>query len=415
MSAITADATVFTDPARFAADDDWHRVVAAIRRESPVFLVDVDGFPRLWAITRHADITEIERRHEVFKNTRRVEVMSLAREAMADQPGGAMETLVHMDSPKHRKYRDITSGWFKPSVLRKNMAETVSRLAGDFVQRMADLDGHCDFAADIAKLMPLRVIMGMLGVAEQDEPLMLDLTQRIMGPSDPEYQLTGQEAADHAKTVTEVFAYFGALAEARRRNPTDDLTTVIATSQVDGQPLGDLETLSYFLILAAAGHDTTSMTMAAGMNELVRNPGQLARLKADPALVPNAVEEMLRWASPVKQFTRTAVAEYTVRGVTVRPGERVLLSFQSANRDEDVFADPFTFDVSRPNASHHLAFGSGPHFCLGAPLARMQLIAFFTELAGRIDSAEPAGPVERTHGTTNSGIKRLPIAYRFAR
>jgi cytochrome P450 len=275
------------------------------------------------------------------------------------------------------------------------------------------LAGECDFAADIARLLPLRVIMGILGVPPRDEPLMLDLTQRIMGPADPEYQFTGDAAEDHARTVSEVFAYFQGLAQARREHPTEDLATVIADGAIDGEPLGDMETLSYYLILAAAGHDTTSMTMAAGVDALVRNPDQLARLKAEPDLVPNAVEEMLRWATPVKQFTRTANADYTLRDVTIKAGERVLLSFQSANRDEDVFPDPFRFDVGRPNAARHLALGAGPHFCLGAPLARMQLVAFFSRLAARLESIESTGPAERTHGTTNSGIKRLPVRYRF--
>ena len=407
------DGTVFTNPARFGDEEGWHAAVAELRARDTLHKVEVEGFPPFWAIVKHADILEIEQKPELFPSTKRVELESLEATRVAEEAGTAPETLVHMDGAKHRQYRDLTAGWFKPSALRKTMSESVSSLAREYVDRMSGLGGECDFADDVAKLYPLRVIMSMLGVPPQDEPLMLTLTQRVMAPADPEYTLTGSYAEDHAAVIQEVFGYFFALAAARRADPASDIASVIANGAVDGQPLGDMETLSYYLILAAAGHDTTSASIAAGLEALIRDPGQLRLLQAEPDRLPNAVEEIFRWASPVKQFTRTATADYQLRGATIKAGDRVLLSFQSANRDEEVFHDPFRFDVTRGNARGHLGFGAGKHFCLGAPLARMEMAAFFAELLGRLESAEITGPVERSHGTTVAGIKHLPIRFTF--
>jgi cytochrome P450 len=407
------DGTVFTNPARFGDEENWHAAVAELRARDTLHKIEVDGFPSFWAIVKHADILEIERQPEVFPNTRRVELESLEATRVAEEAGTAPETLVHMDGVKHRQYRDLTAGWFKPSALRKTMSDSVRSLAREYVELMAGLGGECDFAADVAKLYPLRVIMSMLGVPPQDEPLMLTLTQRVMAPADPEYTLTGSYGDDHATVIREVFGYFFALAAARRADPASDIASVIANGTVDGQPLGDMETLSYYLILAAAGHDTTSASIAAGLEALIRNPDQLALLQDEPGRLQNAIEEIVRWASPVKQFTRTAAADYELRGATIRAGDRMLLSFPSANRDEEVFADPFRFDITRANATSHLGFGSGKHFCLGSPLARLEMSAFFTELLGRLESAEITGPVERSHGSTVAGIKHLPIRFTF--
>jgi hypothetical protein len=407
------DGTVFTDPARLGDQAGWHAAVAELRARDTLYKVEVDGFPPFWAIVKHADILEIEQRPELFPNTRRVELESLEATRVAEEAGTAPETLVHMDGVKHRQYRDLTAGWFKPSALRKTMSESVRSLAREYVDRMAGLGGECDFATDVAKLYPLRVIMSMLGVPPQDEPLMLTLTQRVMAPADPEYTLTGSYGDDHATVIQEVFGYFFALAAARRADPTSDLGSVIANGTVDGQPLGDMETLSYYLILAAAGHDTTAASLAAGLEALIRYPDQFRLLQSEPDRLPNAVEEMIRLASPVKQFTRTATADYELRGATIKAGDRVLLSFASANRDEEVFADPFRFDITRGNARAQLGFGSGRHFCLGSPLARMEMTAFFSELLGRLESAEMTGPIEHTHGSTTAGIKHLPIRFTF--
>lgn len=406
------DGSVFTDDVRFADIETWHRDVGELRRSNPFPLVESEGFPSFWVATKHADVLEIERSPEIFQNTMHVQVLSLKAEAMADAPGGSAETLVHMDGPKHGTYRNVTAPYFRPAYLRKKMSATVDSIMNEYIDKLAaNPTRECDFASDVAVYAPLRTLMGILGIAERDMPLMLDLTQRVMAPGDPEYTLTGDAAEDHAKTVTEVFGYFGALAEARRQNPTEDLASIIANGTIDGQPLGDFETLSYYLILAAAGHDTTSMTMASTVAALAENPDQFRLLKQKPELINNAVEEMIRWSSPVVQFVRTATQDYEIRGNAMKAGDRVILSFLSANRDEEVFDDPFTFDIERPNANLHLGFGSGAHFCLGSPLARMQLASFFRQFTARVKSVELTGPVERTAGTTNSGPKHVPIRF----
>ena len=407
------DGSVFVDGAAFADDERWHAAVETMRRETPLLRVEVEGWPHFWAVTRHADVLEIERRHDIFKNTLMAPLQSLDALAAIESSGAQFEMLVQMDDPKHKKYRGVTTDWFKPSALRQTMGDKIEQLTRTYIDKMIELDGECDFAADIAKLYPLRVIMAILGVPEQDEPLMLELSSRILAPEDPEFRLSEDHASDNADQLLQVFAFFHAIAVARREHPTADLATVIANSTIDGEPIGDMETLSYFLILITAGHDSSSNTLSAGLEALIRDPAQLTMLQEQPELLPNAIEEMVRWASPVKQFTRTATQDYEMHGTTIRAGEMVLMSFASANRDETVFDDPFRFDIQRKNAGRHLGFGFGKHVCLGAPLARMELISFFTELLARVESVELSGEVQRTRGTLVNGIKHMPIRYRF--
>jgi cytochrome P450 len=210
------------------------------------------------------------------------------------------------------------------------------------------------------------------------------------------------------------FAYFQELTAARRAHPTDDLASAIANAVVDGQPLNDVETMSYYVIIATAGHDTTSSTIAGGLQALLANPGELARLRADPALLPTAADEMIRWVTPVKEFMRTASADTVLGGVTIAKGESVLLSYPSANRDEEVFTDPFRFDIGR-DPNRHLAFGFGAHYCLGAALAKMETRALFAELLPRLEFVELAGVPEWTATVFVGGLKHLPVRYRVRR
>ena len=208
--------------------------------------------------------------------------------------------------------------------------------------------------------------------------------------------------------LMDFFAYFSALTASRRETPTDDLASAIANAKINGEPLSDMDTLSYYVIVASAGHDTTSAGIAGGMRALLENPDQLARLQADPSLMGTAVEEMIRWVAPVKEFMRTAQADTVVRGVKIAKGESVYLSYVSANHDEDVFTNPDTFDVGR-DPNKHLSFGYGVHFCLGASLARMEMNSFFSELIPRIKSIELAGEPELLATTFVGGLKHLPI------
>jgi cytochrome P450 len=256
---------------------------------------------------------------------------------------------------------------------------------------------------------PLNVILAILGLPESDYPRVLRLTQELFGASDPELS-RGQNLEDLVEVVTDFFVYFTELTQARRANPTDDLASVIANARIDGQPMGDMETISYYVIAATAGHDTTASAMAGGLQALLEHPDQLARLQADPSLLGTAVDEMIRWVTPVKHFMRNATTDYGLHGHQFREGDAVLLSYPSANRDESVFPDPFTFDVGRqPNKQ--LAFGFGIHYCLGHLLARMEMRALFGELVRRLDWAELNGEPELMQTLFVGGLKRLPIRY----
>jgi len=238
---------------------------------------------------------------------------------------------------------------------------------------------------------------------------MLSLTQELFGAADPELS-RGQTMEELIGVIQDFFVYFTALTEARKAEPTDDLASVIANASIDGDPIGIMEQISYYVIVATAGHDTTSSAMAGGLQALIENPDQLARLQADPSLMPSAVDEVIRWVTPVKHFMRNCTTEYTLRGHTFKPGDAVLLSYPSANRDEEVFTDPFRFDVGRtPNK--HLAFGFGVHYCLGAMLARMEIKAVLGEIVPRLRSIELAGEPAEMQTLFVGGLKRLPIAY----
>jgi cytochrome P450 len=280
---------------------------------------------------------------------------------------------------------------------------------------VAELDGECDFATEISLNFPLYVILSLLGLPEADFPLMLSLTQQLFGNHDEDKSRHGNASPDAiAEVARDLFAYFAKLAAGRRAQPTEDIASAVANARVDGEYLSDQDTLSYYVILATAGHDTTSATLAGGLQALAENPTELRRLKNDPALVPTAVDEMIRWVSPVTSFMRTATEDYTLRDTQIRAGDALLLSYPSANRDEEVFADPFRFDVGRtPNK--HLAFGFGVHYCLGAALAKMEVAAFMTELLARLDTVELAGTPVLTPTNFVGGLKRLPIRYKLTR
>jgi cytochrome P450 len=277
---------------------------------------------------------------------------------------------------------------------------------------MVELGGACDFALDVARYYPLQVIMSILGVPESDELRMLELTQKLFGAEDPDFGV-GEDPAARMAVVMDFIQYFARMTADRRANPGNDLASTIANGRIDGKPLGDLETIGYYVIVATAGHDTTSSTLAGGLEALARNPEQLRALQREPALIENAVEEMIRWVTPVRHFLRYAQEDYTLRGTHIAKGDTLMMSYLSANRDEEVFADPFRFDVTRADASNQLSFGTGVHFCVGANLARMELRTFFEELLPRLESLELTGPTEYTAATFVGAPKRVPIRYRL--
>ncbi|HEY2386414.1 MAG TPA: cytochrome P450 [Candidatus Binatia bacterium] len=406
------DGAIFYDPTKYEDLRAWHATAAAIRRDTPVLRVEPPGLAPFWAVTRHAHVMEIERQPERFWNTKQVVLDPSGGIERLRASGADLKTLVHMDGAEHRGYRAVTNDWFKPANLRRLFEARIAELSRTFVDRMAALDGACDFATDIALYYPLRVIMSILGVPEEDEPLMLRLTQGVFGAEDPE--LGGSDAqATMAAALTDLATYFQRVTADRRARPTDDLASTIANGTIDGQLVGDLQTISYYAIVATAGHDTTSSSLAGGLEALIRHPEQLRALRDDPRRIDNAVEEIIRWVTPVRHFMRWPQEDAVIGGVSIRKGERLLLSYLSANHDETVFPDPFRFDIERRNASDHLAFGIGVHFCLGAHLARMELRAFLRELLPRLESIELAAEPTYASTTFVGGPKHVPIRYRL--
>jgi cytochrome P450 len=399
-------AKVFADPLAYADEAKLHAALTHLRAHAPVARVDVPNYHPFWAITKHADIMAIERDNTLFTNSPRPVLMT--KEADEQQAAVGINTLIHMDDPQHRVVRAIGADWFRPKAMRA-LKVRVDELAKRFVDNMLDLGNECDFVQEVAVNYPLYVIMSMLGLPEDDFPRMLKYTQEMFGNDDPELQ-RGTTKEEQMAALLDMFTYFTAVTASRRAQPTEDLASAIANATINGEPLSDIETVSYYSIIAAAGHDTTSAVISGGLHALIEHPDQRERLRANMDLMPLATEEMIRWVTPVKEFMRTARADTTVRGVPIAAGDSVLLSYASSNRDEEVFDDPFRFDVGR-DPNKHNAFGYGVHFCLGAALARMEVNSFFSELVPRLKSIELAGDPAYIATIFVGGLKHLPIRY----
>jgi cytochrome P450 len=408
VSAPTIDeaAKLFADPMAYTDEAKLHAALTHLRTHAPVARVDVPGYRPFWAITKHADIMVIERDNTLFTNSPRPVLMT--EEADEQQAAIGINTLIHMDDPQHRVVRSIGADWFRPKAMRA-LKLRIDELAKRFVDKMVELGDECDFVQEIAVNYPLYVIMSMLVLPEYDFPRMLKYTQEMFGNDDTELQ-RGTTKEEQMAALLDMFAYFTAVTASRRENPTEDLASAIANATVNGEPLSDIETVSYYSIIAAAGHDTTSAVISGGLHALIDHPDQRERLRANMDLMPLATEEMIRWVTPVKEFMRTAREDTTVRGIPIAAGESVLLSYASANRDEEVFDDPFQFDVGR-DPNKHNAFGYGVHFCLGAALARMEVNSFFSELVPRLESIELTGEPAQIATIFVGGLKHLPIRY----
>jgi cytochrome P450 len=404
--------SVFINAEAFTDMEAWHRTVAAIRRDTPVLRVEEEGWPAFWAVTRYRDVQQVSRRSDVFWNTERsAPGPDLQYDFMLGAGLPMPRTLVHLHGPTHQQHRLVTADWFRPAAVRQ-LQDSIDAVAEEFADRLVDLGGRCDLATDLAVPFTLRVIMRIFGVPEADEPLMLELTQGLFGAADPEYLGDFTDPVELVMaTIGKFQAYFDALTADRRAHPTGDLATVIANGEIDGEPLGELERLWYYIIVATAGHDTTSFAFSGGMEQLLRHPDQMAALADDRSLVPNAVEEMLRVTSPVRSFFRWAQEDTEIGGVPIAAGDVVLTSYPSANRDEDVFPDPMRFDVRRPEAGKLLAFGQGVHYCLGAHVARREVRTLLGTVLDRVATMELDGQPEWSASHFVSGVKHLPVRY----
>ncbi len=404
----------FAMPDLWADMDTWHDNVAAIRRSTPVLPVELEGFTKFWVLTRYEDVRNVSRDNEHWLNTTR-SVLGPDEDFARMLASGIPEpqTLIHMDGIKHRDHRKVTNDWFKPAAVRHRQPR-IDSLADLFVQRMRDMGGECDFSRDIAQPFTLRVIMDIYGVPEQDEPLMLELTQGLFGAADPEF--LGDAADPEARLIESVMRfinYFNEITDDRRQRPSDDLATLIANGQPGGCPMGDAERLWYYIIVATAGHDTTSFALSGGMEAMLRDPDQLWALRDGPEVALNAAEECIRWTSPVRHFMRYATEDTEIAGTIIPKDGRVLLSYPAANRDEDAFENAGAFDVRRSDADKLVSFGGGAHFCLGSQFARREVRTMLAKLAQELDHIEPAGPAEWSQSAFVSGVKHLPVSYRF--
>lgn len=397
-------------------DEKWvHAQFAWLRANDPIRHMTPEGFDPFWSLTRFDDIQAVEANKEVFINDPRPILGPKLLAALVEQMVGRrhlVRSLVTMDAPDHLRYRTIAQQWFMRGNL-KRIEHRIKQLAEKYVDRLLERGSECDFVKDIAIWYPIRVIMSILGIPEEDEPLMMKLTQELFGSSDPDTRRSFENTA-LMDVVADFDSYFRDLTKARREKPTDDVASVIANATIDGNPVPDLETNGYYIIIATAGHDTTSSSIAGGLLALIDNPRELARLRAEPdRYMEPAINEMIRWVTPVRQFMRTATEDSMVGETKIPAGDSCVLWYPSANRDESVFDDPYEFRIDRHDMKH-LAFGYGVHVCLGQHLARMEMDAFFRELLNRVSHIELNGEPRYTESSFVGGLKNLPIRYSAA-
>jgi cytochrome P450 len=412
------------DPSAYA-DGRIYDVYRWLRKNEPLGVAEVEGVDPFWVVTRHADILEISRQNDLFHNGDRAPVITsqAADKKVREMMGGSphlLRTLIHMDAPDHPKYRALTQGWFMPTSL-KRLEDQIRVIAKATVAKMLATGGRCDFVNQVALHYPLHVIMSIMGVPESDEPRMLKLTQELFGAADPELGRGGDDQISKPTeerqfdfgVITDFFEYFRRLSEDRRNHPTDDLASLIANSRIDGQPISDLEAMSYYIIVATAGHDTTSSSTAGALWALAENPAEFRKVKADPSLIPGLVDESIRWTTPVKTFMRTATEDVAFAGRQLKKNDWLMLCYASGNRDEAVFDAPDAFRVDRkPN--RHLAFGYGAHLCLGQHLAKMEMRILWEELIPKLKSVELDGTPAMSEAVFVNGPKRLPIRFELA-
>ena len=411
------------NPASFAEAGLIDEVMREVRARYPLAQAEVPGFDPHWIVSRHADIQEISRQNDLFHNAdRSATLIPRDGEALVQEfTGGAynlFRSLVQLDPPEHGPYRQVTVKAFSP----QNIAQLKSHIgvvAAERVAGLRDLGPAFDFAHELAMPYPLGVVLDLVGVPRADHPQMLRLTQWLFSWADPDLRRPGTDPMNPThqtvtwKTVFDEFnTYYSALMADRRANPREDLATLIANAEIDGQPMEHNAAISYYAILSTAGHDTTSHTTATATAVLAQRPDLLAQLQAEPNLIAAFVEEAIRWATPVKQFIRHATADCQVAGVSIAKGDRLYLSYPSGNRDESVFNAPFEFRLDRqPN--RHVGFGHGGHVCLGQHLARLEMKLLWEALIPAIEAVELNGPVQLIHSEFVSGPKSVPVRVRL--
>ena len=424
---LSLDTIDIIGPDTYAESGYPHEAWKLLRREAPVFHWDRGVMVPFYAVTKHEDIIQISKQPRLFRNSPRMAVIiggdagqaetggpSPGAASQGGPPGGQplIRQLLNMDPPQHAKYRKVASGWFTPRGMQR-LDAVVERVTRELLEGLRECGGEADFVEKVTAPLTLSVLADMLGVPREDWRLMFQWTNQVAGAADPEYQIPGETQFGTVRCAREsLFRYFAELVQKRLEEPRDDIVSVITHGRVDGEPLPPFELLSYFFLLVVAGNETTRNAASGGLLALIQNPAELEKLRRDPGLIDSAVEEIVRWTSPVIQFCRTPIEDVEIRGQKIRAGEHLCLFYPSANRDEDVFDEPDRFRVDRdPNP--HLGFGIGEHFCLGASLARLELRVLFRQLVELVEEVELAGPVERVRSSFLGGVKRMPIRFRL--
>ena len=391
-----------------------------LRQNMPVGQAFVDGFDPLWLVTRFDDIMTVEKNPVLFNATANNPILNTQAgdTFLRSLTGGSMrylEALPFMDPPEHTQIKSATSNWFTPKNVAK-YSDRIRQIAKEDVEKLLSFDGEVDWAQDFALHYPLRVIMGLFGMPEEDLPLMLQLTQEFFGVHDDEEAGSAVEqdpeaaARQFQAAFAGFFAHFDKFTADRRANPRDDLMSVIANAKVNGEFLSPGVVNGSYLQVATAGHDTTSSTVSGVALAMSTYPDQWAKVKADPALIPKMVDEAVRWVSPVKHFMRSASEDTVLGGVQLRAGDRLMLNYPSGNRDEDYFENAEEFDLER-SPNKHLGFGFGAHMCIGQHIAKMEMNILWEELLPKLKSIELAGDPVPVKTNFVSSFKSLPIKF----
>jgi cholest-4-en-3-one 26-monooxygenase len=388
------------DPETFVAGVP-HDVFHVMRKEAPVYFHKEKDGPGYFCVTKYEDVVAISKDPHTFSSKRGTNIQDYS----ADDLSVIQLMMLNMDPPQHNQFRKLASTGFTPRMVAR-LEPRIRAAAKEIIDQVAQ-KGSADFVRSIAAELPLQVIAELLGVPEEDRQKIFDWSNRLVGFDDPEFQTSFE---DGKAAATELWMYASQLADLRRDHKGEDLVSVLINAEIEGERLSDMEFDSFFLLLAVAGNETTRNLISGGLLALIENPQQRARLMNDPSLIPSAVEEMLRWVTPVMYFRRTLTRDAVLRGQKIAAGEKLAMYYSSANRDEDVFPAGDQFDVGRtPN--EHLAFGAGQHFCLGSNLARLEIRVIFEELLRRLPDIELAGPVRRLRSNFNNGFKTIPIRF----
>jgi len=380
-----------------------HAWLAHLRHHDPVHWQEEPGGPGYWAVTKYHDCVTVNREFERFSSAAKG---TMPFEIGEDEVAQQSLMMLNMDPPLHTRYRRLVNKGFTPRMVR-DLEQSIHRSADAIIDQVSAA-GEADFVTDLAAELPLQVIAELLGVPIEDRHKMFDWSNRMVGSEDPEYQEQGDIAMNAAM---ELYAYAAELFARKRIDPHADLMSVLTTVEVEGEQLNSLELELFFLLLTVAGNETTRNLMSGAMHAFFQYPEQWERLWADRTLLPGAVEEMLRFVTPVMNFRRTAMCDTELSGTPIRQGDKVVFYHTSGNRDEEIFESPDVFDIGRdPNP--HIAFGGGgPHFCLGANLARMEIRVMFEHLLDRLPDIHQAGEAQRLQSRFINGVKHLPVAF----